>query len=59
MGVASLVSALQNEQYLNDELMKYTDFSHAMANSEKLKVMSIIFGWVWSRISMAIYLMRP
>ena len=54
MGVASLVSALQNEQYLNDELTKYTDFLHAMANSEKLKVMSIIFGWVWSRMSMAI-----
>ena len=54
MGVASLVSALQNEQYLNDELTKYTDFLHAMANSEKLKVMSIIFRWVWSRMSMAI-----
>ena len=35
--------------YLKNEQMEWTDFFHAFANSEKLKVVSMIFGWVLSK----------
>ena len=50
MGVATLVSGLQNWLYLKKE----TDFWCADKNSEKPKVTLIIFGWWWwSEMSVA------
>ena len=54
MGVASLVTGLLNWLYLKNELMEWTDFLYADANSRKLKVISIIFWWVWSNMGMVI-----
>ena len=34
--------------------IEWTGFLHAGANSEKSKVISMIFGWAWSKISVAI-----
>ena len=45
MGVASLVTGLENCLYLKNELKEWTDFLHAGADSGKLKVISMIFGW--------------
>ena len=53
MGVVSLVKALWNWLYLS-ELKGWTDIVHAGANSGKLKVMSMIFGWAWSEMAVAI-----
>ena len=39
--------------------MEQTDFLHAGANSGKLKVDSINFVWIQSKIAMAFQLMRP
>ena len=39
-------------QELN-ELMEWTDILHANANSGKLKVISMIFGWAKSKMDMA------
>ena len=33
-----------------NELMEWTGFLHAGADSGKLKVVSIIFGWMWSKL---------
>ena len=33
------------------EQMELTDLLHAGTNSGKLKVDSVIFGWVWSKIA--------
>ena len=38
---------------------KWTDILHAGASSGKLKVVSMIFGWAWSEVGMAIWFMRP
>ena len=38
VGLAGLVTAFQNWQCLKNELMEWTDFLHAVANSEKLNV---------------------
>ena len=32
--------------------MEYADFFNAGANSGQLKVGSMIFGWVWSKMGM-------
>ena len=45
--------------YLKSKLIEWTDFVHADANSEKLKVDSMIFGWMWSKMGMVVYYMRP
>ena len=36
--------------------MEWTDFLHAGANLGKLKVILLIFEWVWSKMDVAIYL---
>ena len=36
---------------MKNELMNWTDFLHTGINSGKLKITSIITGWVWSKIS--------
>ena len=46
MGVASLVPGLKK-----NELMKGTDFLHSGVNSGKQNVISMIFGWAWSKIA--------
>ena len=33
--------------------MKQTDFLHAGTNLGKIKVDSMIFGWLWSKMAMA------
>ena len=38
---------------MNDQ-MEPTDFLHAGANSGKLKVISMIFGWAFSKMGVAI-----
>ena len=40
--------------YLKNELMEWTDFLSAGANSGKLKVILMIFGWMLSKLGMAI-----
>ena len=65
MIVASLVKGLYLTLsdsiwlYLKNELIEWTDFLHAGANSGKLKVITQIFGWAWPKMEMAIYFMRP
>ena len=54
MGVASLVTGLLKWLYLKNELMKWTDFLYADANSRKLKVISIIFLVGLSKMGMVI-----
>ena len=54
MTLVSLVTGLWNWLYLKNELMEWTDILHAGANSEKLKVILIIFGWAWSEMDVAI-----
>ena len=39
--------------YLKSECMEWTDFLHAGANSGKLKIDLMIFGWVFSKMGMA------
>ena len=41
------------------EVLEWTDFLHAGANLGKLKVFSMILGWVRSKMGLAIQLMRP
>ena len=53
IGVTSLVTGLLNLLYLKNEQMEQIDFLHAVINSEKLKVDSIIFGWAWSKMAIA------
>ena len=53
MGMASLVTDSKID-YLKNELMEWTDFLHAGVNSGKLKVISIIFRWMWSKLGVAI-----
>ena len=36
--------------------MECTEFLHGGANSGKLKFISLIFEWVWSKMGIAIYL---
>ena len=36
--------------FCNNEWMKWTDFLHIDANSGKLKITLIIFGWSWSKL---------
>ena len=43
----------KNWLYLKNELMEWTDFLRAVANSGKLKVISMIFDWM-SKLCMAI-----
>ena len=45
MGLANLVSKLQNWLYLKNEQMELTDFWHAGAYSHKLIGDETIFGW--------------
>ena len=55
MGVASLVSkidCISRTNRLNELIL------HAVANSGKLKVISLIFEWAWSKIDVAIYLVH-
>ena len=47
MGVASLVRL-----YLKNAQMDEADFFNAGADSGKLKVASVIFVWVWSKMGM-------
>ena len=54
MCVASVVAGLLNWLYLKNELMKLTDFLHVAANSGKQKVISVIFGWAWSKMGVII-----
>ena len=35
-------------------MIEWTDILHAGTNSGKLKVISMIFGWTWSEMGMAI-----
>ena len=58
MGVVSLVTCVWNWLYLKNELNEWTDIQHAGANSEKLKVISIIFGWAWLEMGVVILFMR-
>ena len=39
--------------------MECTYFLHAGTASGKLKVISLIFGWAWSKIGVAIDFMKP
>ena len=39
---------------LKNELIEKKDFFSAGANSGKLKVISMIFGWIWSKLDVAI-----
>ena len=39
--------------YLKNELMEWTDFLHAGGNVGKQKVISMIFGWEWSKMAEA------
>ena len=53
MGVAGLITAIENWVYLKNELMERIDFLHGGANSGKQKVISKIFDfpgqkWMWS-----------
>ena len=54
MGMASRVMGLWIWLYLKNKLMEWTDILHSGANSGKLKVISKIFGWMWSEMGMAI-----
>ena len=45
MYIASLVMGLWNWLYPKSELMEWTGFVHAGANSGKLQVISMILGW--------------
>ena len=54
MGVANLVTGLLNWLYLKNELMEWTNFLHTGANIGKLKVISMIYGWMLSKLGMAI-----
>ena len=49
-----LVVGLLNWLYLKNEPMELTNFFDAGANSRKLKVVSVIFGWAWSKMGLAI-----
>ena len=40
---------------LKNELMEWTDFLHTGGNSWKLKVILMIFEWVWSKTDLAIF----
>ena len=40
----------QSSMGLKNEWMEWTDFLHAGANSGKLKVISLIFDWVLSKM---------
>ena len=44
---------LKNRLYLKNEQMEWTDFLHDVTNSRKLKVDSMIFGCVWSKMAAA------
>ena len=37
-----------------DELMNWAEFLHFHANSEKLRMTFLIFGWLWSQIGMGL-----
>ena len=50
----SQVMRLRNWLYLKNELMEWTDILHAGANSEKLKVILIIFGWAWLEMDVTV-----
>ena len=54
MGMASRVTGFWNWLYLKNEQMEWTDILHADGNPGKLKVNSVIFGWAWSQMGMAI-----
>ena len=45
MGVASLVTVLLKLAVFQEWIEGITDFLHAGANSGKLKVISMVFGW--------------
>ena len=38
--------------------MELTDFLHADTNSGKIKVASVILGWVWLKMGMATWIRR-
>ena len=40
--------------YLKKEVMNWADIWHADTNLGKLKVLLIIIGWAWSKISEAL-----
>ena len=40
-------------------MVECTYFLHAGTTSGKLKVISLIFGWAWSKIGVAIDFMKP
>ena len=52
MGMVSLVTGPWNWLYLKNEWMEWNDIFHAGANSGKLKVILVIFGWAWSEVGM-------
>ena len=41
-------------QFVQNELIEQTDFLHAAVQSGKLKAISIIFGWSWSKLAVSI-----
>ena len=45
--------------YLKNEQIECTDYFHAGTNLGNSKVASMIFGWVWSRMGMAFWFLRP
>ena len=49
MGMASLVTGLQTWLDIKNEVIEWTDFLHAGADWGKLKVISLISEWVWSK----------
>ena len=52
MGVASLVCGLENWLGHKNELMALTHFLHTDTNLGKLKFDSVIFGWMWWKMTM-------
>ena len=50
---ANQIAGIFNQLYLQNKWMKQFDFLHVDTNSHKLKVDQKIFGWVWSKMSVA------
>ena len=54
IGVANLVMGPYNWLYLKNKLMEWTDFLDTAGNSGKVKAISMILGWAWSKMNMVI-----
>ena len=54
IGVANLVTGLKKWLYFKNKLMAWTDFLHTGANSGKLKVDSVIFGWACLKMGVGV-----